>query len=561
MLQKLFINHYAIIDEMSLEPHPGLNIVTGETGAGKSIILGALTLILGERADHSLLLHKDRKLVVEAWFDLARRPGFNALLEAEGLDTEALCCIRREINAQGKSRAFINDTPVTLSVLQRLTSRLVDLHQQFDHHALQEQDFQLDVLDALANQQPLQETYARDYARWQQARKAWAEEEAEWKAREQEADYRRFLLEELQEAGFQPGEIEAAAEAWKKWEHREEGMRVLNESRAALEEGPAPLIQGLRKLQASWTSIAAHFPEMEALASRLGSVVVELEDLRMELESSMDETEVGPGDGQALAERLDLGYRLLKKHGQAETEGLLQIQRELEADQDTGREMEKRLKEAALVLEKEEVALRKKAEQLRGGRKKAGELFLNRMAEWLPRVGMPNARMSIDYLAQEELGPRGMDRVVFLLDANRSGQALPVYKAASGGELSRIMLCIKSIAASKVQWPTMIFDEVDTGTSGEAARQVALLVRELSSFHQILCITHQVQLAAQADRHFFVYKTPDAKGQIRTRIRTLEEEERVRALAEMIAGDPPTEAAFDHARELIATVAAPRPKA
>ncbi len=559
MLQKLTIHHYAIIEEMSLEPHEGLNIVTGETGAGKSIILGALTLILGERADHSMLIHKDRKLVVEAWFDLKERPQFNALLESEGLDTEETCCIRREINAQGKSRAFVNDTPVNLNLLQRLTSRLVDLHQQFDHQALGDQDFQLEVLDALADQQDAVKEYALEYGRMQSALRQLEEWEAQWKSRNQEADYRRFLLEELQEANFRSGEIEELAEAWKKWEHGEEWMRVLNESRMALEEGPSPLIQGLRKLQASWESISAHFPEMAPLASRMESLVLEIQDLRMELERKGEEFDLDPQEGQRLAERLDLGYRLLKKHGQADTEGLITIQRSLESDEDSSQELEDRIREARARMEKQQEALRAKAGKIRKGREKAGALFLEKMAALLPRVGMPNARMDIEFQALPQPGPRGSDRIVFLLDANRSGQFLPVYKAASGGELSRIMLCIKSITARKVQWPTMIFDEVDTGTSGEAARQVALLVRELSAFHQILCITHQVQLAAQADRHFFVYKTPDKSGQVRTRIRTLDQEERIKALAEMIGGDPPPKAAYAHARELVHQVQVKKP--
>lgn len=551
MLQKLEINHYAIIDKMSLAPHTGLNVVTGETGAGKSIILGALTLILGVRADPSLLLRKDRKLVVEAWFDLADRPAFNQLLEAEGLDTDTHCCIRREINAQGKSRAFINDTPVNLSLLQRLTGELVDLHQQFDHHALQEQDFQIQVIDALADLGDELKDYGLLYQRFEAEKKQCALWEAAWVEWNKETDYRRYLLEELQEANFQPQEIEKASEAWKKWEHGEAWIRVLNESRQMLEEEPTAIISALRRLQSSWTSISREFEEMNPLASRMESLVLELEDLAMELDRLGATIDLDPEEGQRLAERIDLGYRLLKKHGQPDTEGLLKVQQDLELETHSGEEREAQIQASRQRLAEWESELEARAQRLHEARKKAGSIFLEKMAEMLPRVGMPNARWDMEFQDRGSLGPRGRDRVVFLLDANRSGSFQPVYKAASGGELSRIMLCIKSITARKVQWPTMIFDEVDTGTSGEAARQVALLLKDLSTAHQVICITHQVQVAAQADRHFFVYKTPDEEGVARTRVRTLDEASRIRALAEMIAGDPPTEAAYSHARELM----------
>ena len=550
MLQKLVIRNYAIIDYLEVLPDAHLNTVTGETGAGKSIILGALSLILGDRADTAVLINKQEKCVVEGYFDVSHNDIFRNALAEEELDYEPQCIIRREIGSNGKSRAFINDTPVTLSILNKLTSLLVDLHQQFGHLALENDRFQIDVLDAVGQHNPLKTAYSKLYSQYKRITQQLTEnkdKQAQW---QKESDYKQFLFDELSQAAFKEEEIEQAGQQLKQMSHSERIISVLEGSRSILEEGEQPLVNELKRITQQLQSITDVMPDIKPLQERITSAFAELKDIAAELEILEESVTLDQELMLQLQERIDIGYKLLKKHSLQTTNELLALQygieEELKATLNLNEEIER------LTIEQQAVAktMLKEAEQLSEKRKKAGLQIVNKINELLVLVGMPNAKFDIK-IERKDPNASGIDDVQFLLDANKSGQFLPVQKAASGGEMSRIMLCIKSLTAKAMQLPTLIFDEVDTGISGEAARQVSILLRDLSRYHQVICITHQPQVAAKGSRHFYVYKDEDNNRRITTKVKVLQQDERVLAIARMIGGEQPSEAALQNARELV----------
>jgi DNA repair protein RecN (Recombination protein N) len=524
--------------------------VTGETGAGKSIILGALSLILGERADTSVLINKEEKSVIEGYFDVSRNEVFKkALTEAE-LDYDAQCIIRREIAVNGKSRAFVNDTPVTLSVLNKLTSLLVDLHQQFGHLALEDDGFQMEAIDAIGGTTEAAEHYRLLYYKHKSLRQKLADLRERQSLWQKESDYKQYLLDELVQAAFKADEIEQAEVQLKQMSHAERIITVLQGGRHMLEEGEQPVVNELKRLSQQLLSITDVMPELKVLQERVNSVWLEIKDLAEELGLEESKVLLDPAIMDELQQRLDLGYKLLKKHGAKATSELIELQArledELKATLDINEAIERLAREEGLVFKE----LTTEAQKLSVQRKKIAPVFADKINELLVLVGMPNARFKVRI---EEITPsiHGIDAVQFMLDANKSGQFQLLQKAASGGEMSRIMLCIKSITAKALHMPTLIFDEVDTGISGEAARQVGLLLRDLSQYHQVICITHQPQVAARGSRHFYVYKEADKNDRLSTRIKVLEQHERVLAIARMIGGEQPSEAAISNARELV----------
>ena len=550
MLQKLVIKNYAIIDHLTIEPDAHLNTVTGETGAGKSIILGALSLILGERADTAVLINKNEKSVIEGFFDVSNNEVFQqALTEAE-LDHDTQCIIRREIAVSGKSRAFINDTPVTLTVLNKLTSLLVDLHQQFGHLALEDDNFQMEALDAIGKTSALAAAYKKLYDQHRKIKQqltAKKDQQAQW---QKEADYKQYLLDELLQAAFKPDEIEHADQQLRQMGHAERIIGVLQAGRTMLDEGEQPIVNELKRLSQQLQGITDVMPEIKPLQERITSVWAELKDISGELENEEGKVALDPKIMDELQQKVDTGYKLLKKHAVKTTNELLAIQQQLEEDLkatlDVNEAIERLSKEEAVIYRE----LITEAEKLSAQRKKAAPGFAEKINELLILVGMPNARFDIR-IETAPPAPHGIDHVQFLLDANKSGQFQLLQKAASGGEMSRIMLCIKSLTAKALHMPTLIFDEVDTGISGEAARQVGILLRDLSQYHQVICITHQPQVAARGSRHFYVYKEADKNDRLSTKVKMLQQDERVLAIARMIGGEQPSEAAISNARELV----------
>lgn len=551
MLQRITIRNYAIIDHVVIEPAKGLNIVTGETGAGKSIILGALSLILGERADTSVLINKEQKCVVEAAFTVKGNGDFRKMLIAEDLDDEEICIIRREISAGGKSRAFVNDTPVKLNVLNRLTSLLVDLHQQFDHLAIDNDNFPVDVLDAVASNGDLRKKYNvqyHDYKLLDKKLHRLTEQKNEW---QKEADYKQFLLDELIEASLNNDSIENAESELKVLSNAERITQVLHESIFNLKEGEQPLLNQLKRVEQQLANLEGLMPSIGDLSTRLHSVQIELDDIVNELERQALDVTIDEEQIQLLQDRLDKGYKLLKKHAVKTTAELLSIQHDLEKSLNDNLNLEHEI--ATLEEQKGNVLLQVSTlgDKLTKSRSKVSKAFSKEINDLLKLVGMPGAVFAAEVIPTQQPGTNGYDHVQFKLDANKSGNLQPVHKAASGGELSRIMLCIKSLVAKAIHLPTLIFDEVDTGISGEAAKQVAILLRQLSSYHQVICITHQPQVAARGTNHLYVYKEEEKSGRIATKVAVLNKEKHVEAIARMIGGEQPGAAALQNAKELI----------
>lgn len=550
MLKRLFIQNYAIIDEVEIELRNGFSAITGETGAGKSILMGALGLILGERADSSVLSQKEKKLVVEGVFDTDQR--VHQFLLAHELENEQELVLRREINPQGKSRAFINDTPVNLGQLQQISSLLVDLHQQFDTLQLGQEDFQREVLDALAGQFSLVEEYRLSYDQWVQAKtllQAYVDQKSSSDAR---AEYNKFQWEELEAAAFRTGELEELEAELKLLTHTEEVQQVFTRITSFLTEGEEPALAQLKSFLQSLAAFRDMHEAFPPLEDRLRSSYVELQDLSREFDKLSSNFGGDPKRLEWVSERLSLGYRLCKKHQVTTTAELLAIHAELT----TQLQQFLNIDQMIVQQQKEVNASEKKAVELASriskGREKQIKGFEKRVHELLQRVGMPSAKIKVQ-LTAEQLGPHGSDAIEFLFDANNSGQFHPLRKVASGGELSRLMLCIKSLVGDFLKFSTQIFDEIDTGIAGEAARQVGLLLKELSASRQVICITHQPQIAGKAHTHFFVYKGKgsDPSGATRTFIRPLNSEERVQTIAQMIGGENPTPAALANARELL----------
>ncbi len=557
MLQKLSIQNYAIIDELEINFSGKLNVITGETGAGKSIIVGALGLILGERADSSVLVNKEKKCFVEGMFKVGDKEEIKKFLEENEFDAGDELIIRREIGTNGKSRAFVNDSPVTLSQLNELSSLLVDLHQQFDTLQLGKSDFQREVLDALAAHTELLNNYQHRFKKWQAVMKEWEELKNQKQQFEKEFDYNQFQHNELEEAGFKENELEEL-DADLKLLNNSEGIKAsLSKVYNDLKESETPIVQRLKILLNQLQVYSVYHPDLPALIQRIRSVQIELQDIADETDRISNHINYDPEKIEQISERLSAGYKLLKKHGVKTTNELLQIQQELAEKMRAVLNIDDQLQQK----EKEMIETYNHTSLLAGKiseeRKKQIKPLEEKVNNLLIQVGMPNARLKVEIKKIENLNFYGADSIEFLFDANlpageagKTNQYLPIRKVASGGELSRLMLCIKSLVAQSIDLPTMIFDEIDTGISGEAARQVGIIMKGLAAKRQVVCITHQPQIAGKADAHYFVYKEI-VKDAVKTNIRQLTSEERITAIAKMLSGEKPTAAAMENAREMV----------
>ncbi len=550
MLQELRIRNYAIIDELDIPFDGGLTIITGETGAGKSILMGALSLILGQRADSTVILNKEKKTVVEGIFSVPGKAEVIAFLNREELDSGEELIIRRELNANGKSRAFINDTPASLSQLQELCSLLVDLHRQFDTLSLGSSDFQMMVVDAMANHQELLLRYQQQFSQLSQLKKDLAMLIEQQQNTTREQDYWQFLFNELEEAGFRENELEDL-ESELKMLNSAEGIKqsLTSVSQLLKYEDPA-ILQTLKQQVQQLNAYSGTSAEIKELQDRLLAAQIELDDIAEEADRLGNKVNYDPERISQIDERLNLGYKLLKKHGFQETAQLLEMQQDLAGRLGNLEQMDDQLRDLEKKLESVTKTTFQIASQLSEGRKKQLPVIEKQVNQLLVRVGMPNARLKLQ-MEKTEIGPNGTDTLDFLFDANRSNQFASIRKVASGGELSRLMLCIKSLVAKKVNLPTLIFDEIDTGISGEASLQVALIMKELAASRQLICITHQPQIAGKADSHLFVYKEKAGKA-LQTNIKVLSDAERITAIAQMLGGDKPSAIAIENAKELIA---------
>ncbi len=549
MLTKLHIQNYAIIDEIEINFSSALNIITGETGAGKSILMGALNLILGERADTSALLNTNKKCFVEGFFDVQNNISIKKFLKENDIEEADELILRREIAATGKSRTFINDTPTTLQQLKQLASILVDLHQQFDTLELRNNNFQREVLDALANNFATLAHYQTAFYQWQQAKEVLEKLMQQKTDFNKEADYNHFLFDELNEANFKENELENL-EAELQLLNNSEGIKnTLSKIYFDLKESETPVVNTIKQLIQQLNNYTNFHSNLSSIIERLQSTQIELQDIaeeteRLNNEMGFDETRI-----EYINDRLNIGYKLLKKHSVKTTEELLQIHQSLEKKLQAVLQID----EALSIKEKEVASLLQSTESIANTLSKARHTIVsdveNKVNKLLFQVGMPNAKLKV-VIQNVALNNFGKDAIEFLFDANKSGRFEPIYKVASGGELSRLMLCIKSLVAESIDLPTMIFDEIDTGISGEAAKQVGIIMKQLANKRQIISITHQPQIAGKANAHFFVYKDAN-NNTIKTNIKLLSKDERIITIAKMLGGENPSAAAIASATEMI----------
>jgi DNA repair protein RecN (Recombination protein N) len=550
MLTHLDIQNYILIDTLQINLSNQLSVITGETGAGKSIIMGALGLILGDRADSSVCRNPEKKCVIEGTFTLANKNHYAAFFEANDLDLADELIIRREINAQGKSRAFINDTPINLNELRQLTSQLVDLHQQFDTLSLGDMEFQRTVLDALANVHKDLETYQATFFDWKAATKHLSELIEQKENFDQTVAYKSHLLDELTTLDLQENELEQLASDLKFMENAADIKAQLTQSIHALDESDQPILQQIKQIANNLESISKFQNDFAPLLERLKAAQIELADVTSELQTWQDKMDIDASKISTMQERLSQGYHLQKKHKVQSTAELLELQLALSKDLEAVLHIDEAIETYNKKVAAAEKALTTLADSLSDKRKKQAAPFAKQVNHLLHQVGMPNAQLKVQ-LDKVPFNLYGIDKIDFLFDANNTQKFEPIKKVASGGELSRLMLCIKSLVGKSIDLPTMIFDEIDSGISGEPAKQVGLLLQELGQARQVLCITHQPQIAAKGQAHLYVYKMQEGNT-THTHVRSLEADERVIHIARMIGGDPPSKAALDHAHELLA---------
>ena len=550
MLKRLYIRNYALIDELDIVCSDKLTIITGETGAGKSILLGALGLIMGERADTKIFYNDQEKCIVEGYFDVKAYELKDFFSENE-LDYDDEVVIRRELSPAGKSRAFINDTPVNNQVLQRLTENLVDVHQQFDTLDIHQVNFQMRMIDALADNQSKLAGYQQEYKKYAAARRQLNDLIERSKSGAKEMEFLRFQLDELRQAELISGEQEALESELAQLTNAEEIKRTYAAAYNYLAEADMNINSQLLDISRSMAATRKLSSELNSLSERLESIMIELQEFSKDCDRIAEHTEYDAKRISEIQERLDVIYKLQKKHSVNSVADLLQIQDDLEAQ--TGGFAD--LGEAIAALEKtiaqHEKSLTATAKELGERRRKVTQGFENKVAEMLAMLSMPHARLKVSIENTAALTPTGADDVQFLFSTNVGGRFLPIKDVASGGELSRLNLCAKSIVADAIPLPTLIFDEIDAGVSGDVSLKMGLILKELSQRHQVICITHTPQVAARADSHYFVFKKIQDERTL-TNVRLLSDDERVRSIAVMLSGNPPSASALDTARELIA---------
>lgn len=548
MLKNLTIKNYALIKELEIRPDPGLNIITGETGAGKSIMLGALGLLMGNRADVKALFSEDEKCVVEGTFDLSGRH-LEKFFEENDIDYDTTTLIRREVAPSGKSRAFVNDQPVTLDVLKELGDQLMDIHSQHDTLLLAAQAFQLNLLDLYAQNQAVFRAFSDRYAAFRKVEKAYDELVSRAEQLRREFDYNSFLLNEL--TGLAPENINQAEleNEQQVLENAEEIKRRLAQAYDSLNYPEMPALQLLKDGVQALGSIAELSPRYQALRDRLNSSLIELQDISQELEVENTRIETDDARLEIIQDTLSNLYKLQKKHQVETTAELVTLKNELRGKVDTVLNLSEEIAKLENERKAAEEAATEAAGHLSGTRKTHGVRLQQEITALLTELGIPNAVFGIDF-REKPLSADGADTVTFRFSANKGSTPKPLKEVASGGEFSRVMLALKYILAQKTQLPTIIFDEIDTGISGEVAVKVGNLLRDMARSLQVLAITHLPQIAGKGSSHFFVYKD-DAEEKTVSRMKKLTEEERVNEIAVMIGGQNPSLSAMNSARELL----------
>ena len=556
MLTHLTINNYVLIESLDIDLQPGFSVMTGETGAGKSIILGALGLLMGQRAESGCIMPGAAKCTVEGIFNIE---GYDmqAIFEENELDYEpAECILRREVAANGKSRAFVNDSPVNVTVLRQIATRLLDIHSQHSNLLLENPAFQLGIVDTLADHSELLAQYRGLYARITEARRQLREAEDNLAKRQSDEEYLRYQLDQLDTFKPQPGEDEELRQLQNALSHAEDIKMALSAIDALLnggdDEGAVGAIDAMRRSIQSMQQIAHVYPAIEEYLERLDSVVIEVRDIASDIAGRAEDVEYNPARLQQVTERLDNLFSLEQKHHVGSSEELIALAEDIRSQLDSLSDSAVNIQALRQQIETDTEQAKQLAAKLSAARVKAARQVEKLVKEALVSMDMPAVIFLANVSKSEELLPSGMDIVTFLFSANKSMAARPLADVASGGEMSRVMLALKALTSKQTHLPTIIFDEIDTGVSGKVASSMAQIMAQMSSGagQQVLAITHLPQIAAKGNAHYFVYKEDDGQRTL-THIRQLDAEQRITELAHMLSGNTVTDAAMENARQLL----------
>lgn len=554
MLKKLDIRNFTLIDHLEMALYPGFSVITGETGAGKSIVIGAIGLLLGNRADAKQVKRGCDKCIIEATFDLSiyHSDVLKDFFEDNDLDYEPEeCLLRREVNANGKSRAFINDTPVTLALMRELGEQLIDVHSQHQNLLLSKEDFQLNVVDIIARDRQQLADYRAAFAEYRSAQRRLEELREQIATSRDNEDFLRFQQKELSEANLASGEQEQLEQEAELMSHAEDIKRALHEADYGLSGDDTGIVNLTRSIATQLRSVADVYPEAQELAERLESCFVELKDISQEISSKVDDVEYDPQRFNLITQRLDTIYTLQQKFHVQTVDELLDRLNGINAQLDNIDNSDEELQELERSVEKLHAVCVEKAGVLTDMRRKSATVVEQELSKLLVPLGIPKVRFKVEVLPAD-LSTNGADKVMFLFSANSSTDMQPVSQVASGGEIARVMLSLKAMISKAIGLPTIIFDEIDTGVSGRVAEQMAHIMRDMGKANrQVLCITHLPQIAAAGSTHYKVAKQETEQGTVST-MTQLSDEQRITEIAQMLSGSDVSQAAVDNAKSLLA---------
>ena len=551
MLQSIHIQNYALIESLDIDFHPGFSVITGETGAGKSIILGAIGLLVGQRADIKAIKNGANKCIVEARFNIASYALESFFEEHEMEYEEGECILRRELYASGKSRAFINDTPATLTQMKELGEKLIDVHSQHQNLLLNHEDFQLSILDILANDEKELQTYQELYSDYKKVCRELAHIQEQAEKNRQDEDYIRFQVEQLEEANLQNGEQEELEQEAETLSHAEEIKASLYKADQLMASGDMTLLSATKECLQTLQGISRVYGQTQEWIERLDSCYIELKDLSQEIASASDDVEFNPTRLDFVNDRLNLIYSVQQKHRVSSVDELIHLAEEYRTKLDAITSYDETIRDLQKKKEAFYAKLLSVAATLTNLRQDAAKEIERQMQAYLIPLGMPNVRFAVELTSKKEPDSKGMDHVTFLFSANKNGVLQNVASIASGGEIARVMLSLKAMIAGAVKLPTIIFDEIDTGVSGSIAEKMALIMEEMGQAdRQVISITHLPQIAARGKNHYKVYKEDTEVG-TNSHIRPLNEEERINEIANMLSGATLTEAALNNAKALL----------
>lgn len=554
MLKKLDIRNFTLIDHLEMALYPGFSVITGETGAGKSIVIGAIGLLLGNRADAKQVKRGCDKCIIEATFDLSiyHSDVLKDFFEDNDLDYEPEeCLLRREVNANGKSRAFINDTPVTLALMRELGEQLIDVHSQHQNLLLSKEDFQLNVVDIIARDRQQLADYRAAFAEYRSAQRRLEELREQIATSRDNEDFLRFQQKELSEANLASGEQEQLEQEAELMSHAEDIKRALHEADYGLSGDDTGIVNLTRSIATQLRSVADVYPEAQELAERLESCFVELKDISQEIASNVDDVEYDPQRFNLITQRLDTIYTLQQKFHVQTVDELLDRLNGINAQLDNIDNSDEELQELERSVEKLHAVCVEKAAVLTDMRRKSATVVEQELSKLLVPLGIPKVRFKVE-VSPADLSTNGADKVMFLFSANSSTDMQPVSQVASGGEIARVMLSLKAMISKAIGLPTIIFDEIDTGVSGRVAEQMAHIMRDMGKANrQVLCITHLPQIAAAGSTHYKVAKQETEQGTVST-MTQLSDEQRITEIAQMLSGSDVSQAAVDNAKSLLA---------